>query len=93
MKKHPNRKFTGAYTAAAVEETLRLYDGWLSYLLTRLGTDTVRVEAADLRDALATLSCRVERDGSGYVIHVNDRREGGEADDRDHETDVPPDNA
>ncbi len=92
MKKHPNRKTEAAYSAAAVEETLRLYDGWLSYLLNRLGLSTVRVEAEELRAALATLSCRVERDGSGYVIHLGNRAEGGDARERDG-AGVSPDNA
>ncbi len=81
-RKSADRAHGPSVSLAAVEETLRLYDGWLSYLLRRLGETTVRVEAADLREALQTLSCRVERDGSGYVIRLEsgcDRERAGGA--------------
>ena len=58
-------------TAAAVAETLRLAHAWLAYLLTRLGEETVRVEAADLRRALDELSCSVSREGNSYVIALH----------------------
>ncbi len=73
------RRRAASVSLSAVEETLRLYDGWLAYLLTRLGENTLRVEAAALSEALRTLHCRVERDGSGYVIHLGERARGEEA--------------
>ncbi len=54
----------------SLDETMQLYNGWLAYLLTRLGESTVRVERADLANALRTLSCRVERDGEAYIIRM-----------------------
>lgn len=54
----------------AVSETLRLYHGWLSYLLTRLGEETVRVEADDLSRAIRELSCSVSKEGSAYIIRL-----------------------
>ncbi len=56
--------------AAAFDEVMHLCTGWLAYLLRRLGEDTVRVPADALREALATLSCRVEKDGEAYVIRL-----------------------
>ena len=68
---------------AALDETLRLYGGWLAYLLDRLGEDVVRVPAEDLRQALAHFSCGVQKEGDAYVIYIEragDRNEGGNAD-------------
>ncbi len=53
---------------AGMEEVLHLYGGWLAYLLTRIGEDTIRVPCRDIRQALKTLSCRVSREGDEYVI-------------------------
>ncbi len=65
------------FDAAAWDEMMKLYNGWLSYLLTRLGEETVRVPVIDLRRALESLSCRVEREGEAYVIRLNPDREAG----------------
>lgn len=65
----------------AVEETLRLYHAWFGYLLAHMGTDTLRVKAGDIREALGAFSCTVSREGEDYVIRVE--RAGKEAaDDR-----------
>ncbi len=56
--------------AAALDETLRLYHAWLAYLLTRLGEKIVRVEADELRRALADLSCAVSREDDAYIIRL-----------------------
>ncbi len=66
-----------AVSVAVLDEMMRLYNGWLSYLLRRLGEQEIRVESEELKAALETLSCRVEREGSGYVIRMCDP-EGGE---------------
>ncbi len=55
---------------AAVRESLMLCQAWMAYLLTRLGSETLRVEASELRDALEHLSCRVSRDGTAYRIEL-----------------------
>lgn len=80
INKRPRRP---AVPYEALDETLRLYGGWLSYLLGRLGESVVRVEADELRHALETLSCRVEKEGSAYVIHMEhagDSAKGGDTD-------------
>ncbi len=64
------RKSPAVVPQTALDEVLHLYNGWLAYLLRRLGEECVRVEAADLKEALDTLSCRVEREGNGYVISM-----------------------
>ncbi len=69
-----------AVSAAAVDEMMHLYNGWLAYLLRRLGVSAMRVERAELEQALAQLSCRVEREGNAYVIRMEDG-ERGETDD------------
>lgn len=61
---------------AAMEETLKLYHGWLGYLLTRMQADTLRVKVGDIQSALDEFSCTVCRDGDEYVIHLS--RSGGE---------------
>ncbi len=70
-----------AVNSADVEELLRLCQGWMAYLLTRLHESCIRVEASELRSALATLSCRVEREDSAYVIRL------GHLEDKENETD------
>ena len=60
----------------AVSETLQLYHAWLGYLLRRLGQDEVRVPAAELRQALGHLACRVRREGGDYVISFAADRDG-----------------
>ena len=60
----------------AVSETLQLYHAWLGYLLRRLGQDEVRVPAAELRQALGRLACRVRREGGDYVISFAAERDG-----------------
>ncbi len=55
----------------AMEETLRLSYAWIAYLLKRLGEDPLRVDAADLKNALETLSCGVCKDGDAYVITLS----------------------
>lgn len=56
----------------ALEETLRLYHAWLGYLLRRMGCDTLRVAAGDIRRALEGFSCSVSREGEEYVIRMTD---------------------
>ncbi len=65
----------GETLTAAMEETLKLYHAWLGYLLTLRGEEVIRVKAADIKRALETLSCAVEREGDEYVIRLG---EGGE---------------
>jgi hypothetical protein len=60
---------------AAVEETLKLYHGWLGYLLTLLDADTLRVKAKDITAALDSFSCTVTKEGEEYVIRLNKREE------------------
>lgn len=60
---------------AAVEETLKLYHGWLGYLLTLLDADTLRVKAGDITAALDSFSCTVTKEGEEYVIRLNKREE------------------
>ncbi len=59
---------------AATAEALRLYHAWLGYLLTRLGTDTLRVRAEDIRHALDTYTCTATREGDMYVIRMETAR-------------------
>ncbi len=60
----------------AMEETCRLYHAWLGYLLTRLGTDVLRVKVEDIRQALTTFHCDVTREGDAYVIRLTDAANG-----------------
>ena len=55
---------------------MQLYHAWLGYLLRRLGQDEVRVPAAELRQALGHLACRVRREGGDYVISFAADRDG-----------------
>jgi hypothetical protein len=73
MNKH--RELRYKLLPAAVEETLKLYHGWLGYLLTLVKADTLRVKASDITSALDTFTCTVTREGEEYVIHLG-RREG-----------------
>ncbi len=77
----PEGRVRPSVSLAELDETLKLYNGWLSYLLKRLGEDTVWVPCGELREALETLSCRVEREGDMYVIHMRSAgtEEGGKA--------------
>ncbi len=74
MKKtnQATRKPAATVPVQAVDEVMRLYNGWLAYLLGRIGEREIRVEAAELTRALETLSCRVEREGDAYVIRLTD---------------------
>lgn len=63
---------------AAMAETLKLYHAWLGYLLTSGGRDVLRVKTEDIRRALETFSCSVEREGDEYIIRL---ARGGEAED------------
>ncbi len=72
----PRRK-EGTVSLGALNETLYLYNGWLAYLLKRLGEREICVEADELRRALETLSCRVEKvekegNGGAYVIRMEE---------------------
>lgn len=73
MNKHREPRYK--LLPAAVEETLKLYHGWLGYLLTLVKADTLRVKASDITSALDTFTCTVTREGEEYVIHLS-RREG-----------------
>ena len=55
----------------AVEETLRLYHAWLAVLLMRCGEQEIRVSAAQLKEALGKLKCRVTREEGDYVIFLD----------------------
>ena len=83
MKTDNKNRFRERAAEAAMDETLRLYGGWLAYLLTRLGEDVIRVPAEDLRHALEHLSCGVTKEGDAYVIYMEragERGKGGEGD-------------
>lgn len=56
----------------AVSETLRLYHGWLGYLLRRTGEDTLRVKVADITRALDGFTCSVRREGDEYIIDLSE---------------------
>ncbi len=86
---HPSGrcKKSAAVSVEALDETLRLYNGWLAYLLKRLGEAALRVEAEELRVALDTLSCRVEREGSTYVIYMETGAREGEDHEREDRAD------
>ena len=68
----------------AIEETLKLYHGWLGYLLTRMDEKTLRVPVKDIRSALDSFTCTVAREGDEYVIRLGGEEgdgHGGEATD------------
>ena len=54
----------------AVSEMMRLYHGWLGYLLSRTGESTLRVKVADITAALDGFTCSVRREGDEYVIDL-----------------------
>ena len=60
----------------AAEELMKLYRGWLGYLLSRLGEGEVRVPVLDVSRALDELSCTTVREGDEYVIRL--QRNSGE---------------
>ena len=68
MNKHREPRYK--LLPAAVEETLKLYHGWLGYLLTLVKADTLRVKASDITAALDRFTCTVTREGEEYVIHL-----------------------
>ena len=68
MNKHREPRYK--LLPAAVEETLKLYHGWLGYLLTLVKADTLRVKASDITSALDRFTCTVTREGEEYVIHL-----------------------
>lgn len=70
--REPRRKVPGV-SLAAFEETKKLYDAWLGYLLGLVDTDTLRVKAEDISKALEGFSCAVTREGEEYVISVTRR--------------------
>lgn len=70
--KEPRRKMMGV-SLTAFEETKKLYDAWLGYLLGLVGTDTLRVKADDISKALEGFSCAVTREGDEYVISITRR--------------------
>ena len=83
MKTDNKNRFRERAAEAAMDETLRLYGGWLAYLLDRLGEDVIRVPAEDLRHALEHLSCGVQKEGNAYVIYMEragGQGKGGDAD-------------
>ena len=75
-KTNETKERRGGMSAAAVEETLRLYHAWLAYLLERQGDEVLRVKAEDIRTALERFACSVAREGDEYVIRVRDGKEG-----------------
>ena len=72
MERDPRRKVLGV-SLEAFEETKKLYDAWLGYLLGLVGTDTLRVKADDISKALDGFSCAVTREGDEYVISITRR--------------------
>lgn len=72
MEREPRRKVLGV-SLEAFEETKKLYDAWLGYLLGLVGTDTLRVKADDISKALDGFSCAVTREGDEYVISITRR--------------------
>ena len=70
--REPRRKMMGV-SLTAFEETKKLYDAWLGYLLGLVGTDTLRVKADDISKALEGFSCVVTREGDEYVISISRR--------------------
>lgn len=72
MEREPRRKVMGV-SLTAFEETKKLYDAWLGYLLGLVGTDTLRVKADDISKALEGFSCAVTREGDEYVISITRR--------------------
>ena len=67
--REPRRKVLGV-SLTAFEETKKLYDAWLGYLLTLIEADTLRVKASDITSALDRFTCTVTREGEEYVIHL-----------------------
>lgn len=70
--REPRRKVLGV-SLAAFEETKKLYDAWLGYLLGLLGTDTLRVKVDDISKALEGFSCAATREGDEYAISITRR--------------------
>ncbi len=70
--REPRRKMLGV-SLAAFEETKKLYDAWLGYLLGMIGTDTLRVKVDDISKALEGFSCAVTREGDEYAISITRR--------------------
>ena len=64
----PNSKANGQ----AMEETLRLYHAWLAVLLGRLEQKQLRVNTAEIKNALGQLHCSVCKEGDEYVICIGD---------------------
>ena len=71
-EREPRRKVLGV-SLTAFEETKKLYDAWLGYLLGLVGTDTLRVKVDDISKALEGFSCAVTREGDEYVISITRR--------------------
>lgn len=72
VTREPRRKMLGV-SLEAFEETKKLYDAWLGYLLGLVGTDTLRVKVDDISKALEGFSCAVTHEGDEYVISITRR--------------------
>ncbi len=75
-KTNETKRSRESVSAAAVEETLKLYNAWLGYLLARQGDEVLRVKAEDIRLALERFVCTVAREGDEYVIRLHVGEEG-----------------
>lgn len=75
-KTNETRGSRGSVSAAAMEETLKLYHAWLGYLLTRQGDEVLRVKTEDIGAALERFVCSVAREGDEYVICLQTGKEG-----------------
>lgn len=65
----------GNMSAAAMDETLKLYHAWLGYLLSLQGDDVLRVKAEEIRSALERFTCSVAREEDEYVIRLQAGKE------------------